>query len=139
VLSRTRFWRALVLTLIVGLVAAASATALLRGPALWKPWKAGSSGVTGKAYVGGDCGGYITCSFHTSLERSSWSGYRTLDGSIIRNRLGYQWPRGTRLWGTYTYKTHFHANISQFGQCGLQWCIRYGTVTADSDGARLSR
>jgi hypothetical protein len=125
---------------VVALALAASATALIQGPALWKPWKYTSTQVRGKAWVGGNCGGYISCYFHTTLERSSWSGYRTVDGSKIEMRFGYQYPTGTMLSGTYTYKTHFFANLSQWGTCGIDGiCIKYATVTADSEGARLTR
>ena len=130
--------RALLVVLAFVLATAGTAGALL-APVVWTPWKVDATTVRGQANVVGDCGGYITCSFHTTLERSSWSGYRTVDGSKINQRLGLQYPSGRLLSGTYNYKTHFLANVSQFGPCGLQWCIKYATVTLDSNGKNLTR
>lgn len=137
--TRLRVVAVMLAATVVTLALAASATALIQGPALWAPKKISSTQVQGQAYVGGNCGGYISCYFHTTLERSSWTGYRTVDGSRIDLRFGYQYPTGTMLTGTYTYKTHFFANVSQWGLCGLTYCIKYATITSDSPGATLTR
>jgi hypothetical protein len=132
-------------TLAAGLAGTATANAWLR-VAVFKPRDASAKVVEGKVDVQGDCRGYVSCRFHSSLERSSWRGWQTVDGSIVRQKYGVQYPDAWKLRGTYDYRSHFHADITQWGICagsgrrqGSYACAKSGEVQKDSDKIRLRR
>jgi len=114
---------------------------------LYKPYKSGTS-VKGKAKVTELCSRdskLRNCKWHTSVERSSWRGYQTVKGSIKNNVRGWQYPKGTMLKGTYTYKTHVDARSEWKTRCynsvakGWYSCWLRGRWRADSSPKRLTR
>lgn len=137
-------WKAPLLAFAAAAAVAGSATAnayLTVGA--FTPRDLSATHVQGKVDVRGDCRGYNSCRFHTSLERSSWRGYQTVSGSIISQRLGMQYPTAAKLTGWYDYKSHFHADITQTGICssprGNYACVKGGRITRDSSKIRLQR
>jgi hypothetical protein len=124
---------ALVISLAAAVLLAVPASALIANPQMYQPSRpSGTNTVKGKAYIGGNCGGYITCSFHTTVERSSWSGWRTVDNTQINNRFGWNYPTGRLLNGTYDYKTHFNFSVSQLDP----WTLEIVWTTGTSDSAK---
>lgn len=86
---------------------------------------------------------YFQCEWHVSIERSSWNGFRTMDGS--RRDLYFGSLQVACMEGEYDYKAHWHeermvAEPKSVGVAGASYgYVSYSkrTLTQDSPGRRI--